>query len=237
MGTGARSNPPPLHERVRNLGRIDIAHVERDDRRAHRLVKGAVKLDLRDFAHASEKAIRQCSLVCRDRLDPTLGLDKVEAGRKAGDAVAVERARPQARGPLKRLQWIKAVHARAAHGPRGHVNALCHGQAAGALRSHEPLVAGKAHHVESLGLHIDMRRTGRLRGIDDHERTCRMCHGGHACNVDRVAGHIRGMRHHHGTRTGRDQPLELVIIEHTVGITACMFNGHVLLRRQAIEWA
>ena len=126
----------------------------------------------------------------RNRLDPTLGLDKVETGRKAGDTVAVERARLQARGPLKRLQWIKAVHARTAHGPGGHVNALRHGQAAGALGSHEPLVAGKAHNVEPHGMHIDTRRAGRLRGIDDHQRTGRMGYGRHARNVDRVAGHI-----------------------------------------------
>ena len=104
--------------------------------------------------------------------------------------MAVERARLKACGPLKRLQWIKAVHARTAHGPRGHVNALRHGQAAGPLRTHEPLVAGKAHHVEPHGLHIDTRRAGRLRGIDDYQRTGRMGHGRHAHNVDRVAGHI-----------------------------------------------
>ena len=50
--------------------------------------------------------------------------------------------------------------------------------------------------------HIDMRRAGRLRGIDDHERTGCMGHGGHACNVDRVAGHIGGVRHHHGRVPG-----------------------------------
>ena len=80
-----------------------------------------------------------------------------------------------------------------------------------------------------------MRRTGRLRGIDDHKRTRGMCQGRHARNVDRVAGHIRGMRHHHGTRTGRDQPLELVIVEHAVRVAARMLNGHTLLHRQAVK--
>ena len=65
-------------------------------------------------------------------------------------------------------------------------------------------MAGKAHDVEPHGVHIDMRRAGRLRSIDDHQRTCRMGHGRHARDVNRVAGHIGGVRHHHGTRAGRD---------------------------------
>ena len=235
MGAGARRNPPPLHERVRNLSRIDIAYVERHDRRARRLVKGAVELDLRDFAHASEKAIRQCSFMRRDRLDPALRLDKVETCGKSRDAVTVERARLKARGPLHGLQRIEAVHARAAHGPRRHVNALRHGQPAGPLRTHEPLVASKAHNIEPHGIHVNLRRTSRLRGIDDHQRTCRMGHGRYARNVDRVAGHVGGMRHHHGTRTRRDQPLELVVVEHAVRVAAGMLNGHALLRGQAVE--
>ena len=170
-----------------------------------------------------------------NRLDPTLGLDKVEAGRKSRDAVTVERARLKARGPLERLQWVEAVHARAAHGPRSHVNALRHGQTAGPLRAHEPLVAGKAHDVEPHGLHIDMRRAGRLRGIDNHKRTSRMSHSRHTCNINGVAGHIGSVRHHHGTRTGRDQPLELVVVEHAVRVAARMLNGHALLYRQAVE--
>ena len=96
-------------------------------------------------------------------------------------------------------------------------------------------MAGKAHDVEAHSLHIDMRRAGRLRGIDDHQRAGRMGHGSHACNVDRVAGHIGGVRHHHGTRTGRDQPLELVVVEHAARIATRMLNRHTPLRRQAVE--
>ena len=84
-------------------------------------------------------------------------------------------------------------------------------------------------------MHIDTRRAGRLRGIDDYQRTGRMGHGRYACNVDRVAGHIGGVRHHHGTRTGRDQLLELVVVERAVHVAARMLNGHSLLRGQAIE--
>ena len=96
-------------------------------------------------------------------------------------------------------------------------------------------MAGKAHDIEPHGLHIDMRRAGRLRGIDDHERAGRMCHGGHACNVDRVAGHIGGMRHYNGTRARRDQLLELVVVEHAVRVAVRMLNGHAPLCRQAVE--
>ena len=170
-----------------------------------------------------------------NRLDPTLGLDKVEAGRKSRDAVTVERARLKARGPLERLQWVEAVHARAAHGPRSHVNALRHGQAAGALRSHEPLVAGKAHNIEPHGIHVNLRRTGRLRGVDDRQRAGRVRDGSHTRNVDRVAGHIGGVRHHHSTRARHDQPLELVVVEHAARIATRMLNRHTLLRCQAIE--
>ena len=127
------------------------------------------------------------------------------------------------------------MHARAAHGPRSHVNALHHGQAAGPLRTHKPLVTGKAHDVEPHGIHVNLRRAGRLRSIDDHQRAGRMRDGSHARNVDRVAGHIGGVRHHHSTRTGRDKPLELVVVEHAVGITARMLNRHTLLCRQAVE--
>ena len=149
--------------------------------------------------------------------------------------MAVERARLQARGPLKRLQLIKAVHTRAAHGPRSHIDALGYGQAAGALRAHEPLVAGKAHDVEPHGLHIDMRRAGRLRSIDNHERTSRMSHSRHTCNINGVAGHIGGLRRHHGPRARRDQLLELVVVEHAARVAARMLNGHTPLCRQAVE--
>ena len=97
--------------------------------------------------------------------------------------MAVERARLKARGPLHGLQRIEAVHARAAHGPRRHVNALRHGQPAGPLRTHEPLVASKAHNIEPHGIHVNLRRTSRLRGIDDHQRAGRMGHGSHALPV------------------------------------------------------
>ena len=99
MGAGARRNPPPLHERVRNLGRVDIAHVERHDRRARGLVKGTVELNPRNLSNTGEEALCKRALMRRNRLDPALGLDKVEAGRKSRDAVAVERARLKARGP------------------------------------------------------------------------------------------------------------------------------------------
>ena len=96
-------------------------------------------------------------------------------------------------------------------------------------------MAGKAHNIEPHGVHINMRRAGRLRGVNDHQRTGRMGHGRHARNVDRVAGHIGGVRHHHSTRARRDQPLELVVVEHAARIATRMPNRHTLLRRQAIE--
>ena len=235
MGTGARRNPPPLHERVRNLGRVDIAHVERHDRRARGLVKRTVERNAGDFASTGEEALCKRTLMRRNRLDPALCLDKVETGRKARDAVAVERARLKTRGPLKWLQRVKAVHARAAHGPRRHVNALRHGQPAGALRAHQPLVAGKAHDVEAHGLHVNLHGAGRLRCIDNHERIGRMSHSRHTRNINGVAGHVGGMRHHDGTRVRRHQLLELVIVEHAVRIATRMLNRHTLLRRQAIE--
>ena len=67
------------------------------------LVKRTVERNAGDFANAGEKAIGERALVSRNRLHPALGLDKVEAGRKAGDAVTVERARLKARGPLRGL--------------------------------------------------------------------------------------------------------------------------------------
>ena len=156
------------------------------------------------FHEITPEAISERTLVGSNRLDPTLGLDKVETSGKARDAVTVERARLKARGPLERLQRIEAVHAGAAHGPRSHVNALRHGQTTGALWAHEPLMAGKAHNIEPHGIHVNLRRAGRLRGVDDHQRAGRMSHSRHTCNINGVAGHIGGVRHHHGTRTGRD---------------------------------
>ena len=80
-----------------------------------------------------------------------------------------------------------------------------------------------------------MRRAGRLRGIDDHQRAGRMGHGGHARNVDLIAGHIGGVRHHYGTRVRRHQPLELVVVERAARIAARMLNGHAPLYRQAVK--
>ena len=62
-----------------------------------------------------------------------------------------------------------------------------------------------------------------------------MGHGRHARDVDRVAGHIGGVRHHHGTCARRDQPLELVVIERAVHVATRMLNRHALLSRQAVE--
>ena len=104
MGTGARRNPPPLHECVRDLGRIDIGYVERHNRRARRLVKGTVEFNPRNLAHTGKEAISERTLVGSNLLDPALCLNKVETCGKSRDAVTVERARLKARGPLKRLQ-------------------------------------------------------------------------------------------------------------------------------------
>lgn len=82
VGAGARRNPPPLHERVRDLGRIDIAHVKRNDRRAHGLVKRTVERNAGNVANAGEEALGKRTFACRNRLYPALGLDNVEARRK-----------------------------------------------------------------------------------------------------------------------------------------------------------
>ena len=103
MGTGARRNPPPLHERVRDLGRVDISHVERHDRRARRLVKRTVKYNAGDFASAGEETFGECAFVSCNRLHPALCLDKIKACGKARYAVTVERARLEPRGPLHGL--------------------------------------------------------------------------------------------------------------------------------------
>lgn len=91
MGAGARRNPPPLHERVRDLGRVDIAYVERHNRRVHGLVKRTVERNAGYFAHTGKEAFSKRALTRRNRLDPTLGLDKVETSGKARDAMSVER--------------------------------------------------------------------------------------------------------------------------------------------------
>ena len=96
-------------------------------------------------------------------------------------------------------------------------------------------MAGKAHDVEPHGLHVDLRRAGRLRGVDDRQRTHRMSHRRHACNVNGITGHVGSMRHHDSTRAGRDEPLEFVVVEHAVRIAAGMFNGHAPLSRKTIE--
>ena len=96
-------------------------------------------------------------------------------------------------------------------------------------------MAGKAHDVEPHGLHVDLRRAGRLRGVYNHERAHRMSHGRHARNVNGIASHVRGMRHHDSTRARRHQALKLVIVEYAVRIAVGMFNSHAPLRRQAIE--
>ena len=96
-------------------------------------------------------------------------------------------------------------------------------------------MAGKAHDVEPHGLHVDLRRAGRLRGVYNHERAHRMSHSRHTRNVNGIASHVSGMRHHDGTRTRRHQALKLVIVEHAVGIASGMLDGHTLLRCQSIE--
>ncbi len=123
--------------------------------------KRTVELNPRNLAHTGKEAISERTLVGSNRLDPTLGLDKVETSGKARDAMAVERTGLKARGPQSSgCSGSKLCTPVPPSGPRRHVNALCHGQTAGALGSHEPLVAGKAHDVEPHGLHIDMRRAG-----------------------------------------------------------------------------
>ncbi len=62
-----------------------------------------------------------------------------------------------------------------------------------------------------------------------------MSHSRHTCNINGVAGHIGGVRHHHGTRARRHQPLELVVVERAVRVAARMLNGHAPLYRQAVE--
>lgn len=105
-----RCYAPAVHEGVRDLGGAEIPYVKRDDTRAPNTL-APVPVD----AHAGKRADALVETPCEgeltgtDPLDPALVPDEVNAGGKARNAVPVERAGLEPRGPLLGLEGVEAV--------------------------------------------------------------------------------------------------------------------------------
>ena len=73
----------------------------------------------------------------------------------------------QCGGHLQWVRFIKAVHTTAAHKERRNTQAGTHISAAGALRSQQSLVPGKAESIYAQLLHINGLRTCGLGCVHD----------------------------------------------------------------------
>ena len=87
------------------------------------------------------------------------------SGAKPGKAVHVQGAGFQCGGHLGGMLLVIAVHAAAANKERRNTQAGAHISAAGALRSQQSLVPGKAQSIYAKLLHINGLRTGSLSSI------------------------------------------------------------------------
>ena len=166
VGTGAGGDVKPLRELVGDLGRVLVPDVQRHDGRPLRRRKIPVHPYAGQVPHGLVKPPGQGLLMLPDGIRPGL-LQKLQRGAQPRQAVAIEGAGLQPGGVLGRLGLGKALDSGAAHqqGPQLHPRA--HAQSAGALRAHEPLVAGEAHHVDVVPLHGDGKHPGSLGGIQD----------------------------------------------------------------------
>ena len=127
------------------------------------------------------------------------GLDKVQGGGEAHDAVAVQSARLQPGGVFLRLGPAVGLHPRAAHLPGADLHtgadaqpARCPGGPSG------PLWPVKQRMSMPHGLHVDGGGPGSLGGVHDEEQAVGLGNGPHPGDVDHVARQIGGVGAHDG---------------------------------------
>ena len=241
VGAGARRDVPAVHEGVRDLGGVQARDVQRHDARARaRLAQlqrrpVAVDGDAGHVCHALVQAPRHGELMLpHGRHAAVLG-NKAQAGGQARKPVAVERAGLKARGPPERLLLVKAMDARAAHVPRGHVHARHHGGAARALRPHERLVARETHDVQALLGHVDGDETRRLGRVHHAQGPGRVGNARNRRHVNDVSRDVGGRRHHDGTRARRHEPGELVHVQAPQRVAPRVGHGDAALGGKAVE--
>ena len=143
-------------------------------------------VDRRDLFHEPS---RKRGLMRRNRLDARLR-DEVERRGEAGDAVTVVRSRLETRGIGRRLLVREGAHARSTDLPGADVDALAHADAAGPLRTVEPLVTGEAEDVDAESGHVERHAPSRLRGVHDEKQAVLVGERGNAPQVNDIARDI-----------------------------------------------
>ena len=146
------------------------------------------------------------------------GFQEVQCSTQARQAVAVEGPGLQPGGIVLRLGLGIAVYPGASHQERPQLYTLPHAQAAGTLRAHEPLVAGKAHHADVLALHIDGKYPCRLGGIQYEQQAMTAAEIPHELDVCQITGKVGGVGAHHSLRIRPQQPFKSAVIQLAVFI-------------------
>ena len=112
------------------------------------------------------------------------------------------------------------MHARAAAQQRPQLHARPDAQAAGALRPHQTLVAGKAEHINAHFLHIDQCCPGGLRGVDYQKRTMRVRHCADPGNIEHISGQIGGVSADDRLCVRAEQRLHVLVSDVSAAIRA-----------------
>ena len=137
---------------------------------------------------------------------------ELSARAQTCDTVAVEGASLKDGGHLCGMGAAVGSDARAAYLQGADGNVLCHAKAAGALGSHQPLVAGKAQHGNAHGLHVDGVGARRLAGIRHQQQAVGPGDAADLPQIQHVAGEVGGVGTDDGTGLPADEPGKVAVI-------------------------
>ena len=129
---------------------------------------------------------------------------------QSGNAVAVQRTGLQPCGVIPRLLPLEGMNAAAAPQQRTDVHPGTDTQPAGALRPHEPLVAGEAQYVHAQRGHVDRHRPCRLRGVQDQQRAVGMGHLRDTRHIRHIPRQVGGVGADHGSGVGAEKRREIL---------------------------
>ena len=197
VGPGPDGDLTALPKGVRHRAGVGVPQVQRHDGGPLPGLAVPVKADAGDVPDLLVKAPGKARFAGQDRLPAQL---PPEAQRRpeARDAVTVEGPGLQAGGVLLRLGLPVALDPGAAGEKGPDLHPRSHAEAAGALGSHEALVAREAEDVDAHSLHVDGQQPRRLGGVHHQQKSVCPAEFPHPAEIHGVPREVGGVGADHG---------------------------------------
>ena len=127
--------------------------------------------------------------------------------------MAVQGPGLQPGGIIYGLRLRIAVDPGAAYQQRPNLHALPHAQSAGALGAQQALVAGEAHHIDLLALHVNGKRSRRLGRVQHKKQPMGAAERPYPLHIQHIAGEIRAVGTDHYLGIGPQQTFKRIIVQ------------------------